>query len=312
MGLLSFNASMLREKFVIRDLTKPDSEEMVVTSNRLDIPLLNDAGEIIDNVIIRSKFMHHALRMAGFVLKEFEARGPFTNRTESIEFDESWGKLLSKYDKTFEKESWVALFIKGRCIYNSTKLHPFLDVIEQCDVKNPDDYDFSVAMAEEAFQKAGRDVKIDYSGTLGMVSTFKPGTGRCGLIFRNPNDTTTFNFMAENQDKEEAAQIQPLHLILTAADFLEQIQLSFVIGFIEAKIEKRKLLEGEDQEASEEKSKEEAEESKKAKRAHERISQLDDSIDVFEKTFNVRYRPEKPAYKNVINQSKSRAKSLIT
>lgn len=298
MNLISFHASMLREKFVIQDQSKSDPDQMIVMSNRLDIPLLDDSGNLVHNVIIRGKFMHHVLRIAGFVLKEFAARGPFNERKEPIEFDEAWGNILTDYDKKYETDSWVAIFVKGKCLFASTKLHPFLDVIEQCDVKNPDDYDFSVAMAEEAFQQAGRKVKIEYSGTLGMVCTHKPGTGRCGLIFRNPSNTTTFNFMAEDKEEKDATKIKPIHLLMTAADFLEQVQLSFVVGFIDAKIEKELITLT-------------SPEGKKLKMANKRINRLVGSIDAFEKQYDVRYRPEKPNFKYVAKQSQARAKSLL-
>lgn len=288
---------MLREKFVIDSSGGSSKESMTVVSNRLTIPLLDDTGKTVQTLIVRGKFMHHVLRMGAFIIREFEAYGPLTKRPEPLNFKERWSKILSDFDHRHEPESWISLFEDGVSFFSSQNIHPFLDIIEQCDHQNPDDYDFAVAMAEEAFRNSGQSVKIDYAGTLAMVAAIKQDSGRCGLICRSPTETSTFNFMVEKDAKQDYA-FKPIDMLIRSADFLEIIQLSFSVGIIEAKISLNLL----------EKS---GKDSKKMKDALKRIESLRQMIDIFEDQYKVRYRPEKPNLKEIVRESKNRALKML-
>ena len=60
---------------------------------------------------------------------------------------------------------WIAVYHKGRCIFQEGERHSFLDIIEQCNVHSKESYADTLPFAEQAFQKAGKEVKIDYDQT---------------------------------------------------------------------------------------------------------------------------------------------------
>ena len=284
---LEINTTLLREKFVIRDLEREGDAPIVAVSNRLSLPLYNTAGDLIDTLIIRSQYMHHCIRMSAQILRSFINSGPIFSRNAPYDFEEAWNKSLSLYDASYTANKWIVIYHKGVEIFSSGVHHPFLGVVEKCDAKNPGNYDQSIKIAEDAFKKMGRKVSITYEANIGMVVSTKSGIGRCGLIHRGAEKNSTFNFSVS---QDTPSNVLPVYCLNIGAAFLEGLQLSYSAGITKDK--KRLLL-------IEKFSTEE----KQLQAVVFRINELNLELKGFENRLKLKFRPEKPEFSEAIRNA---------
>lgn len=294
---MDFNTTLLREKFIIRDHDKDDSSSrvpMTAMSNRIVIPLLDHEGAIAETFVVRAQTMHAALRMATRLMNTFDREGPIFSRPVKYNYDETWEKICADYEQAHNPDRWIAVYTRGRKVYSSGKHHAFLDVIEKCDIQNKGgSYETSLELAESAFAHMGKKVTITHDSSIGMVFTVKHHKARCGLILRNPNKRTTFNYNAEVID--DAINI-PQALTVSAA-FLEAIQLCFNMGMINEKI-RVGVIDSFSTEA------------KKGEAARKRLEFLKAEISNFENRYDVKYRLEKPDFGLIVQDAENFAKKL--
>lgn len=281
---MDINTTLLREKFVIRDTEGENAAPIVAVSNRLALPLTDASGELIDTVVIRAQNMHSCLRMSAQILQSFLRNGPIFNRAEKFDFADAWEQSCSNYETFYNKTSWISVYHKGAEVFTSGQPHTFLNIIEKCDSKNPGNYDRSVKIAEDAFVKMGRKIAISYESNIGMVLNVKPDIGRCGLIYRGTERNSTFNFTTEpNQENS----VSPVYCLNICACFLEGLQLAYNIGTTNDKI-KMSLI------------KKFSSEEKKAEQVMARIEELTVELEMFENRYKLKFRPEKPEFKQAI------------
>ena len=129
----------------------------------------------------------------------------------------------------------MTVYQNGRVIYEdgAGTRHPFLDIIEQCDARNKDDYEKTMEIAKDAFKQAGKLVNIDHDANVALVMKVVDNEGKCGVILRGPNKTTTFNLVATPKGDRD---VRPSQCLTVAAAFLEGIQLAFLIGMTREKL----------------------------------------------------------------------------
>lgn len=299
----TFNASLLREKFVIRDAVGGGDAgtSIVALSNRITIPLGLPGGRSEENYVVRAQNMHTCARFAARIAQEYSEKGPLMGRKPKDEFDweYAWLALCKGYEKTWNPNRWVAVYHKGRILFEAqgegTARHPFVDIIEQCDAVNPESYEESLTIAEEAFKKAGRTVSIEYDSNVALILSVKDDEGKCGVIVRGPSRTTTFNFTARPR---AGRPVKPSQCLSAAAAFLEGIQLSFLVGMTNIRglyelIEKN------------------GEEVRKGREASQKLGRLNSAIAQFENLQEVAYRPDRPEFSKMIDEAESFARKTL-
>jgi hypothetical protein len=284
---LELNTTLLREKFIIKDMEREGDAPTVAVSNRLSLPLYNSAGDLIDTIVIRSQSMHHCVRIAAQILRSFINAGPLFSRNAPYDFEESWSRSYSNYDVSYNLNKWIAIYHKGTEIFSSGTCHPFLAIVEKCDSKNPGNYDQSVKIAEDAFKKMGRNVSISYEANIGMVVSTKSDSGRCGLIYRGAEKNSTFNFTINH---ETETNLLPVYCLNICGAFLEGLQLSYIVGITK---DKKRLLLVQKFSAEE----------KKSEKALERIGELNLELQGFQNSFTVKFRPERPEFSDAIKDA---------
>lgn len=282
------NTSLLREKFTLINREDPESEPYYALSNRMPLKLVSENSNITEEFVIRAHNMHLCVRMAVRMLQSFYANGPIANRDVGFDWNEVWEAITSDYEYKFNPDKWIAVYNKGKIIFEEgTKHHPFLDIIEQCDVLSHDDYEKAIPKAEEVFRKAGKNFKIDYDGNLALVADLAEAQARCGLVIRGPSNTHTFSFSIEPKEGSETTRVNLPRCLSTAAAFLEGIQMGFMVGMNNVKIELEMIEYGTD-------------EMRKTEEARKRLVRLAQEIGNFENVFNVRFRPEKPQFPDIV------------
>lgn len=297
--------SLLRERFIIHDPFSDVSDSqaggglIVAASNRLVIDLENhdNPGATKESFIIRTQNMHSCLRMAAKVIQSYQQGGAILNRHNPYKWQAAWEtSALNEYEQSFNPQHWVSVYHNGKSVFSAGAHHPLLDVIEKCNAQNKGDYERSVPLAEEAFKRSGKVVKIDYDGNVALAVNLEKNHGRCGVIMRGPSRTTTFNFLLQSKNAAEALNIP--QVLSASAAFLEGIQLAFLVGMNEEKI-RRSLIERH------------SVEEKQTREARQRIGRLNGEIASLEGTFEVRYRPEKPDFMRIVGESEKLAQKML-
>lgn len=283
--MMLLNTSLLRERFTITE--KDDSHKPIgAFGNRILLPLHSKNGEITERIVIRAHSMHMALYMAAALTKIFFDKGPVMHYMTQEKWKDMWFDVCGDFERPHNDKTWVSVYHKGRPIYQDGDHHAFLDIIEQCDIKNRDEYDRAIPMAVDIFKQAGRNVDIDYDVNIAAVIGITEHRTRCGLILRSPTRTTTFNLsMQMNKDKE--LEPHPQDGLELSAAYLEAIQLSTNIHFVNGRITDGKVSET-------------SPEALYAKASYNRIGRLNNTIQTFETLYDIRYRPEKPDFKEII------------
>jgi hypothetical protein len=295
-----FSTALLREKFVIRDLAYGHHEDerstLIALSNRMVVELRDNSGDLSETFIVRAQNMHSTIRISARIIQAYKQGGPLLPRATAFDWEGAWGSIVNDYEYAYNPDRWVAIYNDGKCIYQQNEHHSFLDVVEKCDIDNELDYDFAIPRAEELFAKAGKDVKILHDANVALSTEFRDNQGRCGVISRGSNQTTTFTFSVR---PERASQdVNVAQAISCSAAFLEGIQLAFLVGFNTEKIRLGII---------ERFSKEE----KQTREAGERLARLRHEISSLEDTFEVRYRPEKPSFTMFLNQAETLAQKTL-
>ena len=297
---MNIDTSLLREKFVIREKTKHQGDNALkinCPSARMPISL-QSGGLPKETYIIRSYNMHSSTRMVSKIIHDYERNGPIMSRSIAIDWTELWESSISSYDRMHNKNSWVAIYHKGKPIFSSGEYHSFFDVIEKCDVLNKGNYDKSMRMAEKAFRQAGKDTEITCDSTVALISILGKNDGRCSMVLRGPNTTTTFNYSIRPLEQEGELNIP--QVLSTAADFLEGVQLSYMVGLTSQKLNKGLIEKYSDEE-------------KQMNRAQTRLTELNTHIGSMERRYKVRYRPERPNFETLILKTEKYAeKTLVT
>ena len=283
---MELSTTLLREKFVIRDGKGEDlkGHPLVAVSNRLVLPLLDGEGKPSEIYVIRSHTMHTCIRMAAKIVQTYLRSGPLSNRGEKFDFADAWEDIIEEYERQFNPERWVCVYKNGKIVYAGGEHHTFLDMIEKCDSRNPGNYDEAVFLAEESFAAVGKRVIIDHNSNTGMVATIGTGSGKVGLILRNPNRRTTFNFTAMDKD---GGKVTAAQCLIVAAAYLEGIQIAFQIGITNEKIRTGVTAKYSD-------------EDRRSESGRKRLGRLSAEISAFENSLKVRYRPEKPEFVQII------------
>lgn len=285
------NTTMLREKFTVTE--KDGAAPMIAMGNRILLPLVSKSGRSDERLVVRGQNMHTTLRMAAMLTKTFYRDGPILSRSPSYPWGPNWESALPEYERNTNAGSWVSVYAGGRCVFKQGNYHPFMDVIEQCDARNRDEYDRAVSIAESAFNMAGRGVTIDHNSTIAMVIGAMSDKTRVGLMFRNPRRSTTFNFAIDPKKTSitrDVAIAQPHQCLLQAAAWLELVQLSVTVGFYRARrggaMDDAPTLEA----------------------AQRRLGRLNAEIVQFEESFDVHYRPERPDMMALIEEAAAYAR----
>ncbi len=294
---MEFNSSLLREKFSLHDPAAELHESggsVIALSNRLVVDLQSESRKYKERFVVRAQNMHACVRMSARIIQSFEQGGPIMNRGTAFDWEAAWDSLVNDYEHAFNKQRWVAVYHKGRVVFESGEHHTLLDVIEQCDTRNEDSYDDSVALAEEAFKTAGKVVTINHDSNVALVVDFEGGQGRCGIILRGPDRTTTFNFSAESKNN-------PLSIpqcLGAAAAFLEGVQLAFMVGMNN----ERASLGIIEQFSQEE---------KQTREAKKRLTRLSAEIANLESAYEIHYRPERPEFPHLVLDAERLAKKIL-
>ncbi|MCC7305744.1 MAG: hypothetical protein IT558_05740 [Alphaproteobacteria bacterium] len=283
------HTSLLREKFVLyeRNADNITRAPVVALSNRMEISTDGLENSKAKKIIVRTQNMHSCVRMAARIGQTLAERGPAFIDDPNYNWKQLWDSVISDYEFTTNPQCWVALYSEGKKIFSEGDHHLFLGVIEKCHAKNNNRYEEAVALAEAAFQRKGKEVKIEYDANFALTAHLEEDGGRVGVILRGPLRTATFNFFA--RPKKQKLRFQ--QCLWVAAAFLEGMQLAFTVGMNEEKAHKKQLERF-------------APEMKLVREGKQRLVQLTNEIDLLEESLDIKYRPERPEFKQIIEDSK--------
>lgn len=290
-----FQTSLLREKFTIRDTRDVSGEAPVIAlSNRMVVDFPPRPGDMPETLIARTQNMHSCVRFAARLISAAED-GPLVSRIPPFDWKSAWRSVVEGYEGKYNPKIWGALYHDGAPILGEGERHPFLDIIETCDFKAGGAYADSVALAERAFKKAGREVHIEHDSNIALVLNVTPEQGRVGVILRGATKTATFNFTAKPY---RGKTIKVSSCMTVAAAFLEGIQLAFQVGMGRVKLRYGLIEENSD-------------EGRKLGDSEKRMARLKIAVSQFEQMTDITYRPERPDFFTMMDEAQEEAKKIL-
>ncbi len=292
-----FQASLMREKFILRDLAGDLSDEppIIALSNRIVLPLSYKNES--ETYVVRTQNMHSCVRLSAAIYKEFIERGSLIARAQEFRWDHLWLDVIKGFERDWNQEIWCCIYYKGKPVFSHGEHHPFLDIIEKCDAKEKGDYEDSVIFAEKAFKQAGKSMKIEHDANIALILKITEEEAKCGLIIRGANRTTTFNYTVKVHPRHKEPVRVPTIMSVSAA-FLEGVQLAFFVGMSNKKHELGLLEDYSD-------------EYRKWQKSTRRLGSLNTAISQFEMKYDVNYRPERPTFSGIIDDSEKFASKIL-
>jgi len=292
-----FKSILLREKF---DLFENDAQgnkdvrrKVTAMSNRMTADLENEKGQMKENLVVRAHNMHSCVRMVARLLQAYQAHGPIM--TQEFDWEKAWDLIVNDFEYVFNPQRWIAVYYRGKVVFEQGERHPLLDVIEKCDSENKGVYEEAVPLAERALAEKGKSATIEYDGNVALVADLKTDSGRCGIILRAPNRTTTFNFTAKPSETKTLNKMQMLSI---ASGFLEGMNLAFLVGMNQEKL-RLGLIERF------------SSEDKLIREGRRRLAFLSNDVRAFEKSNIVHYRPERPSFKQIVSEAEKHARTFL-
>lgn len=295
--MTQFKTNLLREKLEVYDLGDEEQPDppVIALSNRMIVPLKDKAGREEERFIIRCQTMHNTARLAAFILQSYETHGAVMPRNHILNWENIWKNTLSKYDEKYNDNLWVTLYHKGQTLYESGVKNSLLDVVEKQDYEHKGAYEDAIVLTEEAVRQKGRNISITHDGRLALVLDLEDERGRCGVIVRTPEKTTSFNFTATHNTQKT---INKANTLRVAAAFLEGMQLAFNVAIQQSKLEEGLIERFSDEE-------------KQIKDGKKRLVEISDHISTYEKEYAVYYRPERPSFKAAMREAEQFARDVI-
>lgn len=274
--------SLLREKFCIRDIAS-DKDPLIVLGNRLQIPMGPNNDE--PPLVIRCHSLYMALRLVAAFIKDSSYTGLNEDVAATYQWTDKWEDLIQPFEKIYAPDTWVAVYNKGRCLFESGTPHHFFDLIEHCQFSNRDKYDYAVEMAQAVFKKAGKPLLIEHESHVGYVQEEVGDAVRMALVLRMPGQKATFtiHMQSTGDDNIPPPDYQAMQ---TGANFIEAISRAIQAGFTQKTILSKKLSPT-------------SKEGKEHKETLKRLAVLESDIKRAESRYDIRYRPEKPDFKAI-------------
>jgi len=302
-AITDFQSSLLREKFIIHDpdMNRSDKEPITALSNRMVVSLRKDGEDKSEDYVIRAQNMHLCVRFAGRILQSYNTGGSLLNRANTFDWESAWEPMVNDYERMYNEDRWVAVYHRGKTIFKDGEHHSLLDLIEKCDFENDKDYEYAIPMAENAFKQSGKVVKINYDANVALVTTFEKSEGRCGVILRGADGTTTFNYKAVPRINTRGEPAQALNIpqcLSVSAAFLEGVQLAFMVGMNMFKI-RIGIIEGS------------SKDEQQTREAQRRLGRLNAEIANLDSNYDVRYRPEKPEFHKIMSEAEELAARVV-
>lgn len=274
--------SLLREKFTIREVGHGDIP-VIALGNRLVIHLPKHTIPLV----IRCHSMHMTLRLGAEIMRQLSYISHVEKPATLFNWDDMWQKLIKPFEGEVTPETWVVIYYKGHPIYNHNDHHMFFDIIEQCEYKSNsggERYEKSITIAQNAFQKMGREVLIEEESHVGFVldkSDIKQL--RFAIILRVPGHRGTF---ITRLSPRTGGDLTIYASLAIAADYIEAINMSVRAGFAEKDMNTNN-------------SKNRYEAVKNQNLILKRLGVLSSRIQQAEARYIMRYRPERPDFKSI-------------
>lgn len=264
--------SLLREKILVVERNDDGRDGRVLETLRSNRCAFNVRGT---ELVVRTKYVHHALRMMAKLVKDFADHGPFGVR--KVDYTLFWQEALSRYDRDQDHIGWCQFFIDGEVAF-ATEKKPYAEVIERCAiVAQTDDYEASFETTERLFADSGKHIELRNSSILTASIKEQDAYLSCGIINRK-GKSATISSMNVYHDMNKASFAQGINL---TANFLEAINLGF-------RLEKFKKQYNLSPKAFP------SQDMTQAQAVRARKFDLDKTITMFEQTHKMRYRPERP------------------
>ncbi|MCD8525648.1 MAG: hypothetical protein LRY62_00280 [Alphaproteobacteria bacterium] len=127
--MVSFNSSLLREKFTIHDPLDGSSETgapVLALSNRMVVELVSKSGQNKERFIIRTHNMHSCVRIAARLIRTYHTTGPILVRGKDFEWEAIWDQIVNEYEYEYNPSAGPPYTIMEKCCSKPVSATPSL------------------------------------------------------------------------------------------------------------------------------------------------------------------------------------------
>lgn len=233
-----------------------DGKQVHVRSSRLILPR-HISKELSKPIVIRSRHLHHAVRLAAALAKQ---DCKFDTCLSPLEFQSTWESITSGMTPRHQQESWTSIYQGGRVVFERGDRPALLDTLERDAEGDEPTYR---ALIAGRLKTVAREPLVAADTQVAMI--FRPFETNfvVSLLVRSGGANSTFTFSTSAHEHQPRGNVRKA--LLLAADWLEMLQLT----------------------ASNNRTGEQA-------APASRIRQLSESLSATEQDLRVTYRPERP------------------
>lgn len=241
--------------------------QTIIRSNRVALALRGRMFK--ENITVRGQNLPDTLRIAALVVDEFRRHRTILKKAAPMAWSNIWRETPSNYEGRHNPRNWIAIYGNGQPLF-STMRSGHMDFIEK---HAPGTEINEKARAEmiAAFRKLGLAVRISHQSQTAVVVSEIENMVRCAILERSGKRTSSFSFSVTREKPEHYTVGNALNM---ASNFVEVVNLSVILNrTAPSSSNQKKLLET-------------------SMRRRELISRIHN----FERTQELKYRPDRPVY----------------
>jgi len=275
----NFDTALFYEKFIIREKDSSGKEGKIVCEQNNRVAFVLGEGNSKEMVTVRSNRAYIAMITASRILRDYfqEDEDPILERIIPVEWDKIWNSTLSDYEKKYNIDVWVSIYVNGKkmFVYQQPEL---IEVVEKCTNVVGGDYQNIADILKSMVGKVEQDKDVEHLSELYSSINFKEGLVNCKVMRCVKEDASSCDIKISGGENDNSLIEESL---LVCAAFLELFDLQSFVSHAQSLVDRDEIDD-------------KHEDINKMRNALARIEKVNGFITETEKEYKIEYSPAKP------------------
>ena len=191
---------------------------LTLRSNRITIPYKTKINTIM--IVVRGQNIPGTMRMTSVVIDELRRDPQALSDPQSIDWETSWRRKVSKFENDYNPQNWVSLHIGGDLIFASDEHRAALAQVET--IANGADVTDAI-IQEAAANVLGEldDLVVQHDSQTAFVFTAFPTYLRAAILERRDRKTGSYSMAVYHPAPSKPVRLS--HFISFCADITETL-----------------------------------------------------------------------------------------
>lgn len=268
-----------REKTVVGAQGAAEAK-LVIKSNRTAFTL--SRTPVVEHMVVRGHTLPGTVRMAGIMINAFQRDKMVFREDKQPDWAAAWERVESPYERTY-MPTWVMVYVNGVPVFAKTppnddlnNVYETVDLIERASKGG----DLTESVLRDVVHAVAPSLSVQHDSQTAVVMTSGAGYEKCAILERAAGSKRSLSFTV----MVDKTPVTPTTMLNSAADLIEATNISDMM----ARVNKGqgKPLNPVDVGIPND----------RFIAAQSRRRQLMDVLRGFERAYQVRYRPDRPAF----------------